>query len=275
MTNTFDTATPKKLFVPKPGSHKGENGKVMIIGGSKLFHAASLWPLEIASKIVDMVFYSSVPENNELVQSVKKEWRNGIVVPREKIDEYIAEADSILIGPGLPRESGVEQGDDDTKELTESLLKKYPKKKWVIDGGSLQTINPDLIPANAILTPHHGEFAKLFGTPGSSEEIVMKMAQKYHCVILLKGQEDIVCSSEKCVTIPGGNAGMTKGGTGDVLAGLVTALYAQNSDPFLVASCASYINKKAGEALFEKVGLYFNASDLVEEIPIVMKSLLL
>lgn len=271
---TFNPEELRKLYIPGSQTHKGENGKVMIIGGSKLFHAASLWPLEIASKIVDMVFYSSVPENNELVQSVKKEWRNGIVVPREKIDDYIAEADAILIGPGLPRETGVEPGDDDTKILTERLLQKYPDKKWVIDGGSLQTIEPRFIPKNAILTPHHGEFEKLFSVVGS-QETCGEMAKKYQCVIILKGEEDIVCSPEQCVAISGGNAGMTKGGTGDVLAGLAVALYAQNSDPFLVAKAASYINKKAGESLFEKVGLYFNASDLVEEIPIVMKELLL
>jgi len=73
--------------------------------------------------------------------------------------------------------------------------------------------------------------------------------------------------------ISGGNSGMTKGGTGDVLAGLVAALSC-NNDLFLAASAASYFNKKAGEALFEKVGYYFNASDLAQEIPVVMKKLL-
>ena len=67
---------------------------------------------------------------------------------------------------------------------------------------------------------------------------------------------------------------MTKGGTGDVLAGLVAALYCKNDDPFLVATSASYINKKAGESLFKKVGYYFNSSDLVDEIPRMMKEIL-
>lgn len=273
MTEPFDPSILKNLFVPKSDSHKGENGKVMIIGGSKLFHAASLWPLEIASKIVDMVFYSSVPENNELVESVKKEWRNGIVVPRSKIDEYIQETDAVLIGPGLPREEGREKGDDDTKVLTERLLKKYPDTRWVIDGGSLQTMDPSLIPYHAILTPHHREFEKLFGIKGNVQS-VQEMAKKHQCVIILKGEEDIVCSAEKCVATSGGNAGMTKGGTGDVLAGLLVALYAQNSDPFLVALAGSFINKQAGEQLSEKVGVYYNASDLVAEIPYVLKGLL-
>lgn len=65
---------------------------------------------------------------------------------------------------------------------------------------------------------------------------------------------------------------MTKGGTGDVLAGLVAALYCKN-EAFLTASASSFINKKAGEKLFEKVGLYFNSSDLTDEIPKVMKNL--
>lgn len=269
----FDPLELKKLFVPKAESHKGDNGKVLIIGGSKLFHAASLWSLEIASKIVDMVFYSSVPDNNEIVQKVKEAWRNGIVVPRNKIDDYIKEADAVLIGPGLPREEGIEEGDNDTKELTERLLTAYPDKQWVIDGGSLQVIAPDSIPPHAILTPHHMEFKKLFGVEGN-ETSCQEMAKKYNCIILLKGQEDIVCSPDACVVISGGNAGMTKGGTGDVLAGLVVAIVAKN-EPLLAAEAASCINKKTAESLSETVGVYFNASDLLKEIPIVMKKLLL
>lgn len=273
MSEPMDTTIFKKLFVPSASSHKGENGKVMIIGGSQLFHAASLWPLEVASRIVDMVFYSSVPENNALIEKIKGEWMSGIVVPRSRINDYITEADSVLIGPGLPREEGVEKGDDDTKKLTENLLKKYPEKRWVIDGGSLQTMDPSFIPHHAILTPHHGEFERLFGVKGTLET-VQEMAEKYHCVIVLKGEEDIVASPDACTVVKGGNAGMTKGGTGDVLAGLVAALYAQNDDSFLVACAGSYINKQAGENLAKKVGVYFNANDLVGEIPVVMKELL-
>jgi NAD(P)H-hydrate repair Nnr-like enzyme with NAD(P)H-hydrate dehydratase domain len=158
----FNSQDLKNLFIPSSDSHKGKNGKLMIIGGSKLFYAASLWSLQIASRIVDMVFYSSVPENNEIVQKAKEEFRNGIVIPRAKIDDYIKEADCILIGPGLPRKDEEEEGDEDTKLLTESLLQRYPEKKWVIDGGSLQTIDPNLIPRNAILTPHVKEFETLF-----------------------------------------------------------------------------------------------------------------
>ncbi len=274
----FDPTLLKNLYKPPAGSHKRQNGKLLLIGGSKLFHAASLWSLQVASRIVDMVFYASVPENNEIVTQAKEEFRNGIVIPRSKIDEYIEEVDCVLIGPGLPRKGGEEEGDDDTKILTENLLGKYPDKKWVIDGGSLQVISPEILPKNAIITPHHGEFETLFKAElgmmnhESREKQVEMMAQKFGIVILAKGQRDIVCSPDKCVEIEGGNAGMTKGGTGDVLAGLVAALYCKN-DAFLAACAGSYINKKAGESLFEKVGINFNSSDLASEIPLIMKNI--
>jgi len=76
--NEFDVKDLKKLYVPASDSHKGENGKLLIIGGSVLFHAASLWSLQVASRIVDMVFYSSVPSNNELIQQAKGQFGMGL-----------------------------------------------------------------------------------------------------------------------------------------------------------------------------------------------------
>jgi len=268
----FNPNLLRKLYRPHPNSHKGQNGKLMIIGGSKLFHAASLWALKVASRIVDMVFYSSVPDNNEIVKVLKKEFRDGIIIRRDKIGDYIDEADCVLIGPGLPRLEGQEEEDNDTKELTETLLKKYPYKKWVIDGGSLQVINPSIIPNASIITPHKGEFSKLFGKD-ADEEVISSMAKKYGIVILTKGEKDIVCSKEECVKVLGGNPGMTKGGTGDVLAGLTASLYCKN-EAFLSACAGSYINKKAGDYLYKSVGPYFNASNLTNEIPKIMKRLL-
>lgn len=263
----FDRKLLEDLHKPSKNSHKGENGKLLIIGGSKLFHSGAIWPLEVASRIVDMVYFSSIDENNEVV---KERFQNGIVVPRGKIDEYIKEADAILIGPGMPREEGIEQGDDDTEKLTTDLLLKYPNKKWVIDGGSLQVIEPQILPKNAIVTPHHGEFEKLFWEKPSVQN-AEEMAKKFGVVILLKGEIDVVSDGKQTVEVPGGNPGMTKGGTGDVLAGLVAALYTNNY-PFLASVAGSFLNKAAGDALFKRVGIYFNATDLANEIPGVMKS---
>ncbi|MBI4100744.1 NAD(P)H-hydrate dehydratase [Candidatus Microgenomates bacterium] len=272
----FDSKDLKKLYLPIKESHKGQNGKLTIIGGSHLFHGASLWALKVASRICDMVFYASTPENNELTQKLKSDLYDFIAVPREKMEDYIEESDVILIGPGLPREEGRVGNEEPTRELTERLLKRFSEKKWVIDAGSLQTIEPERLKelgGNVIITPHLKEFETLFKIE-ATESNVSVIAQKYDCTILLKGEVDVVCNSQTCRLIEGGNAGMTKGGTGDVLAGLAAALACKN-DLFLAACSASYINKKAGDELYKRVGYYFNASDLADEIPKLMKQLLL
>jgi NAD(P)H-hydrate epimerase len=233
------------------------------------------------------------------VHEAKKEFRNGIVVPRSNIEEYIKEADSILIGPGLARSENTEiknshqmihsldeleamqDEGEQTYYLTEYLLSNYPDKKYVLDAGSLQMMKPEWLLSlseTPILTPHKGEFERLFGIKldevnEENVEVVSQKAKELKSVIIVKGLVDIVCSANEIVLVRGGNSGMTKGGTGDVLAGLVASLYSKNP-AFLSAVSASYINKKAGESLFEKVGYYFNASDLADEIPKVMNELI-
>ncbi|MFC1646875.1 NAD(P)H-hydrate dehydratase [Patescibacteria group bacterium] len=299
----------EKLYIPPSDSHKGQNGRLLVIGGSHLFHSASLWALEVASRIVDLVHYSSVEENNRIVHELKKVFRNGIVVPRDEIESYIEEDDVVLIGPGMVRAEGdiskidytiknlkeineIEHEGMVTYHLTKFLLKKYPKKQWVIDAGALQMVDPELIPEKAILTPHHGEFkslrqkilnsklqilnkSQIQNKENTDENQVFELAKALKCVILLKGQKDIAAGSDGEVkVVEGGNAGMTKGGTGDVLAGLIAALACKN-DPFLATISGSFINKKAGDELFQKMGPFFNTSDLARQIPITMKNMFL
>jgi len=258
----------RTLVLPYKHSHKGQNGRLLVIGGSRLFHAASLWALEVASRIVDLVHYASVPENNELVLRIKEEFRNGIVVSRDDIEAYIHEDDCILIGPGMTR-------DEETRSLTHQVLTEYPNKQWVIDAGALQMLRLEDIPQHAILTPHEGEFKSLCDKSQisnlknqaiSNEQKVKQFSKQYDCIVLLKGQVDTISNGKEVREIEGGNEGMTKGGTGDVLAGLVAALACKN-DPLLAAIAGSYINKQAGDTLYERVGPFFNASDLAGQIP--------
>ncbi len=284
---SFNPDLLKELYLPPTDSHKGQNGKLLIVGGSQLFHAASLWALTTASRLVDMTFYASVKENNDLIHELKKEFRNGIVVQRNDIDWYAEEAEAILIGPGMMRTeksfdrerdlslqeiNALEDEGEQTYFMTKYLLGKFPNKKWIIDAGALQMMELTWLKqlkGQVLLTPHQGEFDRVF----DETREVSDLAQEYNCTILLKGEKDIVCSPETCIEVTGGNAGMTKGGTGDVLAGLIAGLATKN-DLFVAAAAGSYINKKAGEALYERVGNVFNASDLANEIPVVMKKLL-
>lgn len=278
----------KTIKLPGKDSHKGENGRLLIIGGSELFHAASAWSLEAASRIVDLVLYSSIPENNELVKEAKKNFWDGIVVPRKEVEQYISEADCILIGPGMTRDetharlspkefreldAHTIDWDHDAYAVSNYLFAKYPEKKWVVDAGALQMIEPELCTPTMVLTPHPGEFERVFGEPASEEAVVRNASKHHNATILLKGVRDIVSNGERTEVISGGNEGMTKGGTGDVLAGLVAALYCMN-DAFSSAVVGSYINKTAGDELYRSVGPFFNATDLVHKLPKVLNAVL-
>lgn len=283
----FDKTELKKLFMPQEAA---KNGQATIIGGSKLFHGASLLSLKLASRIVDMVFFAS-PEASvgRVAEQFKSKLFSFIWIPWEEVDAYIQKSDSVLIGPGFMR-FGSEKTPEDkrdynyheegkkSREITEKLLKKFPKKPWVIDGGSLQVMDVDWIPKDSILTPNEKEYKILFGVRVEEQEsegveVISNTAEKYDCIINAKGARNIVCSPDECVEIPGGNAGLTKGGVGDVLAGLTVALLAKN-EPFLAASAASYITKAAADALYKKVGTNYNADDLADKIPEVLKTLL-
>jgi NAD(P)H-hydrate epimerase len=271
----------RSLHLPLADSHKGQNGRLLLIGGSELFHAASLWSLTIASRIVDLVHYCSVDENNEIVQKAKEEFRNGIVVSRRDVDDYIAEDDCILIGPGMTR-------DEDTRTLTDRLVT-GSLKQWVIDAGALQMVDVTKIPSHSILTPHHKEFedlcarieaAGVFTFPKRyyeaeclQRERVQMVAKILDCIVILKGAIDIISTPTEFTEVSGGNAGMTKGGTGDVLAGLIAALACTN-DPYIATIAGSAINKEAGDDLYKTVGPFFHASDLANQIPITMARVL-
>ncbi|QQS43841.1 NAD(P)H-hydrate dehydratase [Candidatus Roizmanbacteria bacterium] len=286
-----------KLYIPSEDSHKGKNGKVMIIGGSALFHAASLWAAEIASHFADMVHYSSTTENNEILLSLKKTFRNGIVVHQKDIPSYIEEDDAILIGPGMVRsdeqvhienlqsyEEIIKITDEATytKAITRYALSQFPDKKFVLDAGALQMMELRWIADCSvlpILTPHQLEFERLFGIRVTElpmeekEKVVKEQAKKHRCVILLKAIKDIVSDGETVITIEGGNQGLTKGGTGDVLAGLIVSLYAKN-DPVTSALIASFLEKKAADKLMSSKGLWYNVADLIETIPTILRELI-
>lgn len=280
----------QQITLPAPSSHKGQNGKLLVIGGSELFHSSIFWAADVASRIVDMVHFASpANENNELVrQQIKQGFWTGIVVDWSEVENYIQEDDCILIGPGMERS-------EETRRVVDDLLRRYPKKRWVVDGGALQMVDPRLLQSSCIVTPHQHELAQiatnyvrsdasiedsksdnrveLVQLSDEQRDSVLDRLTQQGATVLLKGEVDIVVSGEKREEIVGGNAGMTKGGTGDVLAGLVAALYCQH-EALTSAVVASYVNKQAGEALWQSVGPYFNAGDLLAQVPRTLWGLL-
>lgn len=269
----FSQKDLQKLYKPASSSFGEENGQVTIIGGSKLFHGAPIFPLIVASRIVDMVFFAT-PEKSvgRIAEQIKSKLMSFIWVPWEEVEEYVEKSDAVLIGPGFLRyrsekvnvkDRFVECDEEcrNTMEITKRFLTKFPNKKWVIDAGSLQTMDPEWIPENAILTPNKHEYLNLFAELPPEEA-----AKKYKCIIVVKGPTTFVYSPDDGIEVNGGNPGLTKGGTGDTQAGLTVALLAKN-DPLLAAAGASYLLKKAADELHGEVGTGFNADDLVNKIP--------
>lgn len=259
----FDSTNLKEVKLPSGNSSKGENGQVTIVGGSHLFHGAPLLALTTASRLVDMVYFTSPePAIGEVAEKLKSNLFSFIWIPWEEREEYIEKSDAVLIGPGMMRYKKQigDAGGEETREITRDLLLKFPKKKWVIDAGSLQMLEASWIPEGSILTPNKKEYDRLFA--GKEESWV---AQKYKCVLVRKLPVTRVCSASKCVEVRGGNAGLTKGGTGDVQAGIAVGLLAKN-DAFLAGAASSFLVKKAADNLFGKSGTYYNADDLANEV---------
>lgn len=286
---------------PEKYSHKGQNGKLLIIGGSSLFHSASLWAAETASHIVDMVHYCSTEENNEIITAYKKMFQNGIVVKQEQLVEYAKEDDVILIGPGMMRsdfrptitknpsfkEILTYQNRDEglfTYFLMKHLLLEYPHKKYVIDAGALQMMEKNWLSGlktPPILTPHLREFEKLFGVRLSTSSVnwdknvsvVKSTAKTFRCILVVKAVDDIISDGKEAVIVTGGNAGLTKGGTGDILAGIIASLYSRSS-AFVSAVISSYLLKSSADRLYDKMGTWYNNDDIVRVFPQIFNELL-
>lgn len=210
-----------------------------------------------------------------VAERIKSELFSFIWVPWEDTEDYIVKSDAVLIGPGFMRfgsernKHHVNNGDCDeecqvTRDITQKLLEKYTEKRWVIDAGSLQTMEAPWIPQGAILTPNKKEYEILFGDDKPED-----MAEKYKCTIVVKGPETVVYSQRQKTVVKGGNPGLTKGGTGDALAGLTAALYAKN-DAHLAACAASFILKAAADELYRERGTSYNADDLVERVQLTI-----
>lgn len=155
MNKIFENNDLDRLYKPANSSVKNENGLVTIIAGSKLFHGPPLVTLKVASRVVDMVFLSSPePSIGNVAENLKSKLSSFIWIPWEDTADYVKKSDAVLIGPGFMRYGSekdthlqnIDYCDEfcrESKKITQDFLTGYPDKKWVIDGGSLQVMNPN------------------------------------------------------------------------------------------------------------------------------------
>lgn len=279
--------TKSQINLPKrrKESHKGQNGYVLAVGGSEDFPGAiALAGLAALRSGCDLV---------KIVAPEKAAWTINAYSPDlvtmklkgkyfklkdfENVKNLMEKFDVLLIGNGI----GL---NNETKKFCKDTISKIKKLK-VIDADAIKSISMEDV-WNSIITPHSKELEYFLLNSEVSKSIINKInkeknivkksklikktAQKFlgkNNIILLKGKIDSIISKDKILLVKGGNAGMTKGGTGDVLAGLCAGFLAQSKNLLQSAINASYFNKKIGDILLKKKkGFTYLASDMVEEI---------
>jgi len=286
----------------KASSHKGDNGRVLIVGGGPFFgaptltalaslHAGADWVTIAAPKSVSSIIASLSP--NLIVQPLSSE----ILVEKDvpTVSNLIKKHDAVVIGMGLGAE-------EETKRAARMVIEDDASKKVVVDADGfyglhlpIQTLRKSLI-KNAthasqedklvIITPHAGEFAKIEIERKEKEgsvkvppedmmeeriNFVKDFSSVNKIVTLMKGPTDIISDGVRVKINKKGNAGMTVGGTGDVLAGITGAFFAIADEPFKAANAAAFVNGTAGDIAFEEKGYGLLATDLIENIPKVIK----
>lgn len=262
----------KVLNIPKKNSYKSQNGELLVYAGSEQFHGAPLMAIGAAAKLIGSVFFYTNPENRTVANSIKQELSEFILVNDNNLEKYVEYANAILIGPGLEENLP-------TKAIITTLLNKFPEKPIILDAYAISVAKDRKLLKGRILTPHRGELRHLFGEDKRLQKLGQKglegklkrFAVENQCYLLLKGHTDLMFNPEGDIAFnKSGNQGMAKGGTGDILAGILGALLT-NNHPWVALKAAVFINGKAGDNLAKTLGYNYSATDLIPEIPKVIK----
>ena len=271
-----------KKFIPtrSRSSKKGDNGKALIVGGSYMYHGAPVLSSLAALRTGTDLVYTAVPKNN--VQSTRSVSPDLIVIPladskltRGSVNKLLGQIpkdlDSATIGMGLAI-----QDVEALKILVKSLLDRDVRLS--LDASALvKSILPIIKGKNVVVTPHSGEFYRLFGEEIPHEKklkvnFIEKIAKKYSVTILLKGQTDIISDGIRTyLNSKTDSCAMTVGGTGDVLSGIISGLLSRNRNPLESSAAAAYLNGLAGKFVQRKIGIHMVATDLIDAMPYISK----
>ena len=272
----------KKISVSrKISSRKGDNGIVLIVGGNRIYHGAPILASMAALRSGTDLVYTAIPSVN--VEATRSFSPNLIVIPL--VDEKLTMGSASRLIKTLPKKidsATIGMGMSIAKkEALLSLIEKLLKNgtKLVLDASALiPEILPKIKETGCIITPHGGEYMRIFETElkthhnNENEQIidVLKNAKKYGITIILKGWKNIISNGELTAVIERSTPAMTVGGTGDVLAGLVAGFFSKMNS-FEAACTAVYFNGLAGIMAYQKSGLHMVASDLLDNLPQIMK----
>ncbi len=267
----------KNIYKPRPDfSHKGNFGKTCIIAGSFGKMGAAVLATRAALRSGSGLTYALAPKcGYEIMQTACPEAMY-LYGGEDFVSVFEVEKDFVCgIGPGLGT-------DPETEENFLSFIKNHDQPV-VLDADALNLIakNPEFltfIPLNSIITPHPKEFERLFGSSADSFERLARakqISERHQIYIVLKDHHTQIITPEgKVYYNITGNSGMAKGGSGDVLTGIITSLLAQHYTAEEAAVFGVWLHGKAGDFALEKFSREsLLATDLIEHIPEVFRSL--
>ncbi len=272
----------KILWKPRPPeAHKGQFGRLLVIGGSENYTGAPTFSALAATKCgTDLVYVASPQKASEIISSYSPDLIT-IRLPGDhlnpkalvELEPWVKLADAVVIGPGI----GLHE---ETADAIWKLISAVESlgKTLVLDADALKIFGRRRrkFKTTTVLTPHAGEFTaisqrKLSTDQKLRQEAVVQLAKEIGATIILKGHVDIIADERRVKLNKTGNPYMTVGGTGDLLTGIVGGLVAQKIDSFQASVAAAFLNGIAGDMLIAEKGPAIIPSNLLEYIPKAMK----
>ena len=281
------TAAYVRRLLPRrdPMGHKGTFGKVLCVCGSVGFSGAAVFAGRAAVRTGSGLVYLGVPEPVWPVAAMKCDEVMPFPLPSEegKLSPLAEEAirqraggcDAVLVGCGLGRSPGCDG-------LVRRLLD-LPRP-LVLDADGINALSGhiDLLDARrgrpTVLTPHEVEFARIGGdlSRGDRERAAQDFAMAHGCVLVLKGHRTVTASPEGDVLVnTTGGSGLGKGGSGDVLTGVIASLMAQRADALRAAAVGVWLHGRAGDLAEQELTAYsVTPEDVVRKLPDAIREIL-
>ena len=259
-------ALPKR----REDGHKGDFGKLLIVGGAVGYTGAPYLAARAAVRSGCGLVYVGVPERIWAVEAAKCASAMPFPLPDDgaqltinalaPIQDKLKSCDVLALGPGLGRSGGL--------ALVGTLLRET-QQPVVLDADALNALSHNLKSLDArkgrvtILTPHDGELARLLGISPDElaqrdrAETAREFAVAHGCVLVRKGHHTLVALSDgRVLENTCGGSGLAKGGSGDVLTGIIASLLSQGAEPEQAAACGVWLHGRAGDILSARVTPY-------------------
>ncbi|HXG07678.1 MAG TPA: NAD(P)H-hydrate dehydratase [Nitrososphaera sp.] len=269
----------RKLMPPRsPKARKGDSGVVLVTGGSRFYHGAPVLASMAALRSGSDLVYTAVPRS--IITAVRSFSPAIIALPLPDDKLTVGSANRLVaMMPKHTDAAAIGMGMALKPEAISALISKLKEAgtRILLDASALiPQVLTDIAGTGTIVTPHAGEYRRLFGSdPGTTKEemvsTVQKTAKEHGITIALKGWMNVISDGEQTAAIKRSTPAMTVGGTGDVLSGLAAGLLARMKKPFDAAVSAVYLNGIAGSIAFKRTGLHMIATDLIDSLAEAMK----